>query len=69
VIWTCSRKDLGVAGSASAPTLAFERFGDHGGTTASAARDDHLIYKGHQLIGEAHSDLNAHTGMVPKRER
>jgi hypothetical protein len=64
-----ARKDLSVAGSDGAPALAFEGFGDHGRATASPARRHRLVYECHKLVWKADSDLNAHTEMVPKRDR
>jgi hypothetical protein len=66
LIWSCTHEDCSVASGDCASTLTFERLGDHGCATTPAASHD-LIYERDEVVGQAQSNLYAHTNMVPKR--
>lgn len=62
-----SSKDLGVASSDRAATLALERTGDDCCAAGLGTCPDHLVHEIDKLFREADRDLLAHTTMVPIR--
>ena len=65
-IWPMGGEDLGVSGGDRAASLALQGTGHHGSAAALLAVSDDGVHKVNQFVGKPHSDLLAHTTMVPK---